>query len=296
MGVQEPSDDAGQPAGAGAPGPARFAALLKAAQSIDTTPIGDQALALKSQGLPGRPIILGLAAATAVVLSLVFGFIAGDTRAGAFWFSVGSPIFGHPLSIQNLMHVLFFVGLGEIFVRWRVAQFELGFLGRKYLPEDDETVLTIKDLGAIRRSVARAFDGDSGFVPALIDLTVLRLQTSRSIEQAVSVLNANLELIGQRVDLRYQLLRYLVWVIPTVGFIGTVVGIASALGYVDPDSMDLKQVTSSLAVAFDTTVIALLWSAVLVFLQNMVQKQEEMSLNQAGHYCLKNLINRVYIE
>ena len=31
------------------------------------------------------------------------------------------------------------------------------------------------------------------------------------------------------VDTRYSTLRYLVWVIPTIGFIGTVVGIAAAL-------------------------------------------------------------------
>ena len=42
--------------------------------------------------------------------------------------------------------------------------------------------------------------------------------------------------------------------------------------------------------------IALIWSALLVLLQHIAQKKEEMALNQAGHYCLTNLINRIYIE
>jgi biopolymer transport protein ExbB/TolQ len=112
----------------------------------------------------------------------------------------------------------------------------------------------------------------------------------------VSVLNSTLELMAHRVDLRYQLLRYLSWAIPTVGFIGTVVGIASALGFINPDDMQMARITSSLAVAFDTTVIALLESAVVVFLLNMVQKEEELAVNRAGGYCLKNLINRLYVE
>ena len=252
-------------------------------------------LSLKAQGIPPRGILLAAAAVGGGVLVLLLGLVIGG-RAGAFWFGRGSPVFAFPFSIQALMHVLFVIGLAELFVRSRVAQWETAFLSDNLLPEDDATVLQIRDLGAIRRRVANAFDGDSGFLPSLIDLVILRLQTSQSVDQAATVLNASLELFGQRVDLRYQLVRYLMWVIPTVGFIGTVVGIAAALQFVDPDRLDLKTVTASLSVAFDTTVIALIWSAILVLFQHVVQKKEEMALNQTGHYCLNNLINRIYID
>ncbi|MBI1392313.1 MAG: flagellar motor protein [Alphaproteobacteria bacterium] len=238
---------------------------------------------------------LAVAAGVAILVILALGFVLGG-RFGAFWLGKGAPIFAHPFSIQALMHVLFAVGAAELYLRARVAGWEASFLGRGILPEDAETVLQLRDLGAIRRSVANEFDADAGFLPGMVDLVILRLQTSRSVDQAVNVMNAHLELLSQRVDLRYQLVRYLVWAIPTIGFIGTVVGIASALGFVDPDAMDLKAVTSSLSIAFDTTVVALLWSAILVFAQHVVQKQEEMALNEAGRYCLANLINRVYID
>lgn len=255
----------------------------------------DHALALKAQGLPPRLAILVMVTGAALLAVLVLGLLVGSGRAGAFWFGRASPVFPYPFSIQVGLHVLFALGLAELYVRSRVARFERVFLSQGLLPEDEETVLQIRDLGALRRKVARSFDGDNGFLPSLIDLAILRLQTSKSVDQAVNVLNASLELFGQRLDLRYQLLRYLVWVVPTIGFIGTVVGIAGALAFVDPETMDLKAVTGSLSVAFDTTVIALMWSAVLVLLQHIVQKDEEMSLNLAGHYCLKNLINRIYI-
>lgn len=272
------------------PSPGTDAAAPAASQRLQ-----QHSLSLKAQGIPPRGILLAAAALVSALLVLLLGLII-DGRAGAFWFGRGAPVFSFPFSIQALMHILVAVGLAEMFIRSRVARWETNFLSQNLLPEDEETVLQIRDLGTIRRRVAQAFDGDSGFLPSLIDLTILRLQTSQSVDQAATVLNASLELFGQKVDLRYQLVRYLVWVIPTVGFIGTVVGIAAALEFVDPDQMDLKVVTAALSVAFDTTVIALIWSAILVLVQHVVQKREEMALNQAGHYCLNNLINRIYID
>lgn len=204
--------------------------------------------------------------------------------------------FPYPLTIQNLMYILFAVCLGELFLRAWAARQEIKLLGESFLPEDDHTVLRAKDLGEIRQSVAHRFTADTGILPYLINLCILQFQASRSVDQAVSVLNSSLDLISHRVDLNYSLTRYVVWAIPTVGFIGTVVGIANALGFVDPDHMDLGKVTGSLSVAFNTTIIALVLSAVLVLLQHIVQTNEELAMNRAGDYTLKNLINRLYVE
>lgn len=246
--------------------------------------------------LLSQPIALGLGALAGCVAILVLYFLlGGGGRAAEFWLGTGAAVFPFPFTIQNAEHLLFFVALADLFVRRRIASRETSFLAKGYLPEDPETVLELDDLGPLRRRVAGAFDNDNGFLPYLIDLSVLQMQASRSVDQTVSVLNSTLELIAHKVDLRYQLLRYLAWAIPTVGFIGTVVGIASALSLIDPQHMDLPRITGSLAVAFDTTVIALIESAIVVFLLNMTQKEEEMAVNRAGEYCLKNLINRLYV-
>ena len=202
--------------------------------------------------------------------------------------------FPYPFTIQNLMYLFFFVCLGDLFVRWTGAAQELVHVRMGYLPEDEQTVLQPHELGAIREKVMGRFDDDSGFLPYLINLSVLQFQTSRSVDQAVSVLNSSLELIAHRVDLRYSLIRYIVWAIPTFGFIGTVVGIAGSLGYIRGGSVEIEQVTGNLAIAFNTTIIALVLSAILVWLLHTVQKQEETAVNLAGSYCLKNLINRLF--
>jgi biopolymer transport protein ExbB/TolQ len=211
--------------------------------------------------------------------------------------SPASYPFRYPFTVQNLMHLLFFVGLGEVYCRWRTAAGERALLDQQLLPEAYEVVLQSHDLPAIRTKVAHLHDQTHGFLPGLIDLCILRFQASRSVEQVVSVLNSRLELIGHRVDLRYAMLRYLVWVIPTIGFIGTVIGISLAMSLIDPEagSQPLGEIAQSLGVAFYTTLVALIESAVLVLLLNLTQAREELALNLAGDYTLTNLINRLYV-
>ena len=76
--------------------------------------------------------------------------------------------------------------------------------------------------------------------------------------------------------------------------VGTVVGIAMALQQIDPDAPDLRQLTASLGVAFYTTLVALVHSAFLVLGLQLIQAREEWSVNAAGQYVLKNLVNRLY--
>ena len=254
-------------------------------------------LALSSQRLPGRGVLLAASVALGLfsIILLTLSLAKNSPMAVLLLDYGDNSAFTYPFSIQNLMHLIFFVSLGELFVRWKVASFGMGFLRKRYLPEDEETVLQAQDLGPIRKSVAGNFDGDNGFLPSLIDVSILQFQTSRSVDQMVSVMNSSLELIAHRLDLRYSMLRYLVWLLPTLGFIGTVVGIAGALSFVDPRNMNLGGVTGNLSVAFNTTIIALVEAASVVLGLHATQKREEQSLNLAGNYCLRNLVNRMYV-
>ena len=245
--------------------------------------------------LPHRGLVFGLSLLAGCVFIGVCTVVLGKGQAGIILLDAATTTFPYPVTIQNVSHLFFFVGMGELFVRWRVAEREFGFVARHLLPEDGETVLQSRDLPDIRRQTTGNFDGEHGFLPYLVDLCILQFQASRSVDQTVSVLNSSLELIAHRVDLRYALARYIVWVIPTIGFIGTVVGIAFAMEQINPEHVDLKALTSSLGMAFYTTLVALVQSAILVLVLNLVQAREERSVNEAGHYTLRNLINRLYV-
>ena len=202
-----------------------------------------------------------------------------------------------PFTVQNIMWLALFVGFGDLALRWNAATEEQSQLKRNYLPTDGRQ-LKPEMLGKIREGVAGRRFGLDCFLPRMIVRTIDQYQVSGKEDQATSVLNSSRELYMHEIDLRYSTLRYLTWLIPSLGFIGTVMGIMFALQYAgvpaNAEAEDfLYQVTSRLGVAFTTTLVALVMSAVLVLLQSVVQGKEERALNAAGQYCLDNLILRL---
>ncbi len=122
-------------------------------------------LALASQKLPGRGVLLAAALALGLffIILLTLSLAKNSSMAVLLLDYSDNSAFTYPFSIQNLMHLMFFISLGELFVRWKVASFEMGFLRKRYLPEDEETVLQAQDLGPIRKSVGGHFkSGQAG--------------------------------------------------------------------------------------------------------------------------------------
>jgi biopolymer transport protein ExbB/TolQ len=198
-------------------------------------------------------------------------------------------------SVQAFMWVAMFMGVGELWTRLRAVNSDKKILAAHLLPEDDRKLLVADELKAIyvrARSLPR-----NAVLPVLVSRLSMEFRKSKSIDRVNSLLDSSLELFMHQLDLRYTLLRYLVWVIPTLGFVGTVIGIADAMafagsGAVGPDQL-LGPTTQKLAVAFYTTLVALLQSSILVFGMNSLQAAEEKMLNDAGQYCLENLVMRL---
>jgi len=244
-----------------------------------------------------RAITLTVSLLTAVVVIALLGKVLPNTAA-AILLDINRATY--PFTVQNILWLAFFAGLGELSIRWRAGRLEAGQIDRGYLPEDEETVLRPgEDLTPIYQKVRASKYRETCFVPRLIERCVLGFNISHSADQTNSLLNSSLELYLHEIDLRYNIIRYITWLIPSLGFIGTVIGIMLALNYAgdraNVESADmLYQVTERLGVAFSTTLLALVMASILVFIQNVVQGREETALNKAGQYCLDNLINRLY--
>jgi len=242
-------------------------------------------------------LVVGLTV-LAIVIALTFIFsdslktlIIGDAET----------LLGKIFSIQAFMWFALGFGLGDLLHRFLIVRGRLSALKQGFLPdtpEQEKRVLTSEDMPDIYRSVK---DVKSDLAEIITSLS-LRFQAGKSVEQTHELLSSQMELWQYRVDLDYNLLKYVTWLIPTIGFIGTVVGISEALsfagsGAVDPTSDEfLPAVTAKLGVAFETTLLALIMSALLVFLINIVQEREERTVEATGRYCLDNLITRLYVD
>ncbi len=100
------------------------------------------------------------------------------------------------------------------------------------------------------------------------------------------------DLAVDRLNQSYQLVRTVTWAVPIMGFLGTVIGITMAIANVTPEQLDssLPEVTSGLAVAFDTTAQALGMSMLLVFGTFLVERSEQSVLNETEQFGIDVLL------
>jgi len=68
-----------------------------------------------------RWLILLLSAIAGCLFILLMTLLLGKSRAGSILMDTRTTIFIYPFTIQNFEHLLFFLGVGEIFIRWRTA-------------------------------------------------------------------------------------------------------------------------------------------------------------------------------
>jgi biopolymer transport protein ExbB/TolQ len=202
-------------------------------------------------------------------------------------------------SIQSFMWIMFFLGIGELLHRLIISlEIQKGF-SKEYLPEDDTTILEIEHMPKLFIKVKEDAKLE-GSLADMIKKLVAQFQTSNSIEQTHQMLNSRIEMVSAASDLHYNMIRYITWLIPTLGFIGTVVGIMLGLDYAathDPESTTfLGEVIGKLAVAFYTTLVALIMSAILVFFTHIIQGKEDSLSVKIAQYCLDNFINRLYVS
>ncbi len=243
-----------------------------------------------------------------VWVGLLSLLVPAESDAADLLLDRNTELFTYPFTIQNVMWIVFFVAAGELLVRHRVGDREEDQLRLSLLPEDDKTVLRQEDIAPYYRRVRQSAAEEQYWLQRLLTGAMLQFQSSGSVDQVNAMFNSSMELYHHETELRYNLLRYLVWLIPTLGFIGTVVGIAFALrdagqlfAGIDPNANLaelgpelMTSLTGKLGVAFYTTLLALLQAAVLMFAMHVVQGREEGALNRVGLYCLRNLVNRLY--
>lgn len=148
-----------------------------------------------------------------------------------------------------------------------------------------------------------ASDVHNSFLVKRLRLACEHFGTRGDAAEVSAVLVSQRDIDAARVDGSYAMLRVLIWAIPILGFIGTVLGISDAVasftgtvqaaGELDAIRASLGTVTGGLAVAFDTTLLALVMSVLIMFPVNALQKAEEGLLGTIDQYCIEQLLYRL---
>lgn len=248
----------------------------------------------------GRPLalIIGFFAAL-IFIGLAHLVLQQDGKLAVMFFdnrtNTSPP---YPFTIQNATWIVFFVGLTELAWVMTSAALQRRQLAMKVLPEEDDIMFDAKALNSIARRIARQ---DRGYhLQQVILRSIWQFLSTGSISQSTEVMNVSLELCDRSVDQNYTLSRYIIWLIPTLGFIGTVLGISEALsslnvtGGREAMAESLKPALKNIGLAFNTTLVSLLLSAILVFFSQIAEGFENETTKRIGQYCVDHLINKIF--
>ena len=118
-----------------------------------------------------------------------------------------------------------------------------------------------------------------------------RFFTTLGIADATSAMEQACVIESERLETGLSIVRYLVWVIPSLGFIGTVRGIGSALGKAEEAIQgNIAPVTESLGTAFNSTLVALAISIVIMFFLHKLQESQETLMLDIQRFCNDNVL------
>jgi len=127
-----------------------------------------------------------------------------------------------------------------------------------------------------------------------LQASLRRYLITENVQNTSDAITVSVENLGVQLETESSMIRYLIWAIPSIGFVGTVRGIGQALSDADKAlSGDIAFMAESLGIAFNSTFIALLISLLLMFLLTQLQRIQDKSLLEIQAYCEKFLLNRI---
>jgi biopolymer transport protein ExbB/TolQ len=124
--------------------------------------------------------------------------------------------------------------------------------------------------------------------------SIRRYLITEHVQDTSDAIESGIEALSVKQEAENSMIRYLIWAIPSIGFIGTVRGIGQALSLADQAlAGDIAGMTDSLGVAFNSTLVALLISIGLMFLLHQLQRLQDGLIVDTQDYCESFLLNRI---
>jgi biopolymer transport protein ExbB/TolQ len=200
--------------------------------------------------------------------------------------------------------LLSFWSLVILFVKWRKLAAQRRALSVRLLPDDPTFVLSPNAATEVLNNLHVMVDEPRAFfLFNRIEIALSNLRNLGRVADVDEILQSQADNDESVVESSYTILRGLLWAIPVLGFIGTVLGLSSAITsfsgilQASDDARllrdGLRDVTVGLAIAFETTLHALVAALAIHLLLTMVHRKEEELLDGCRDYCQRNIVGRL---
>ncbi|MCR4575216.1 MAG: MotA/TolQ/ExbB proton channel family protein [Lentisphaeria bacterium] len=196
--------------------------------------------------------------------------------------------------------------LAFLFVKWRKLKVQRKALSINLTPMDSRFVITRQIASPLVNQLhKRVFQSEKFMLFWRIERTLNCLDNIGHVSDVSAMMNDLAENDANWVESSYTLTKGLIWAIPVLGFIGTVLGLSQAVGgfgAVISRGADLETlknalggVTSGLGTAFETTLIALIAALVVQLLMTLMMRKEEEFLDECISYCYAHVTSKLKI-
>lgn len=141
-----------------------------------------------------------------------------------------------------------------------------------------------------------ALPAETRKTPLMVALmaSLRRYLITSDVQNTSDAVESSVEALAIRQEAENSMIRYLIWAIPSIGFIGTVRGIGGALALADQAlAGDISGMTNNLGLAFNSTLVALLISILLMFLLHQLQRLQDGLVVDTQAYCEQFLLKRI---
>ena len=199
-------------------------------------------------------------------------------------------------SIQFFTFFPFFWALLMLGSKTRRLDWENEAIKLDLLPSEEHKVMLPDEINDLRLKLSEISDRKDSILVKTLKIACTKFRANKSVQETMDVVQIQSEMNLNYLDTSFSMIRYLAWSIPSIGFIGTVIGISGALGKADQAAAgDLSAVTTLLGTAFDTTLVALFLSIVLMYRIHRVQQIEELFIISVQDHLMTNFVNRIYV-
>jgi biopolymer transport protein ExbB/TolQ len=240
-------------------------------------------------GSLGWPLFWGMAAWIAFYLLIHQGWIRNEVLV--------RYVADH--EIEYIETALFFIGMAALTIKLLAVLAQYMTLGRIQLPESEPGGQPVEDCPALRDSLDELAGGlRNSYLVRRLSKALDFVRLSGSAEHLDEELQNLADDDRTRQHEDYALTRIIIWAIPMLGFLGTVIGITAALGQLSKESLinspdvAMDGLLSGLGVAFNTTTLALSLSIVLMFLQFLIHRIETELLKTVDSRVEAELVGR----
>lgn len=251
-------------------------------------------------------ILFGIAAT--VIFYLVLWPFAGTpaqrSYLGRLFMGGENATMANGLWVPYAEVFLFFWAVGMLISKYFKIRRQRRALLFDVLPSDIGEKITTKNLDAFLKYIGDLpRDAVGSFLVTRCVRGLEHFRSRRSAADTATMLASQSDLDAGSVDSSYSLFHVFIWAIPILGFLGTVIGVSSAVGgFTDTLSQSsdmeslkagLKNITGGLGTSFDTTLVALSMAMILTFPVTALQKMEGDVIGEVDEYTNEYLLRRL---